>query len=56
MTDKHDKKFCIHLDWYDNGYLYGYYCSLTGNRCSYLDTEGLGCVAFENEEVQNDVD
>ncbi|MFA4871419.1 MAG: hypothetical protein WC623_24685 [Pedobacter sp.] len=31
-----------HQEWWDNGYLYGYYCSITGNKCN-GDGEGKGC-------------
>ena len=38
---------CIHSVFYDNGYLYGYYCEETGSRCDMQGIEFM-CSAFKN--------
>lgn len=38
---------CKQNEYWDNGYLLGYYCSISGNRCDYPL-----CPAYEEEEVE----
>ena len=41
---------CENATWYDNGYLYGYYCDLTGNKCKGITAS---CVQYKTTDTDS---
>lgn len=46
---------CKNGTFYDNGYLYGYYCDLTGNKCDCSSFQEH-CILFEEKDDEEEDD
>ena len=44
---------CLYCNFWDNGYMYGYYCDFSGNKCDYDECQEL-CCAYEEDEHECD--
>ncbi|MFA5154447.1 MAG: hypothetical protein WC554_18020 [Clostridia bacterium] len=51
MFNKPNENPCLQREYFDNGYLFGYYCSITGNKCDFNGFEEC-CTAFDGGEEQ----
>ena len=44
---------CKNEIFWDNGYLYGYYCNISGNECDYSGFQEC-CTMYEEDELEED--